>query len=44
MANELPEESDQFRLLRASCFTKGVVGLIMAKASSMRISIPSGLS
>ena len=46
MANELPEESDQFRLLRASCFAnlKGVVGLIMAKASAMRISIPSGLS
>ena len=42
LANELPEESDQFRFLRASCFAnlKGAVGLIMAKASVMRISIP----
>ena len=42
LANELPEESDQFRFLRASCFAnfKGAVGLIMAKASAMRISIP----
>ena len=43
---ELPEESDQFRFLRASCFVnlKGAVGLIMAKASAMRISIPLDLS
>ena len=36
LVNELPEESDQFRFLRSSCFTnlKGTVGLIMAKASS----------
>ena len=46
LANELPEESDQFRFLRASCFAnlKGAVGLIMAKASAMRISIPLDLS
>ena len=45
LANELPEESDQFRFLRASCFAnfKGAVGLIMAKASAMRISIPLDL-
>jgi hypothetical protein len=31
--NELPEESDKFRFLHASCFTnlKGSVGLIMVK-------------
>ena len=42
LANELPEESDQFRFHRASCFAnlKGAVGLIMTKASAMRISIP----
>ena len=46
LANELPEESDQFRFLRASCFAnlKGVVGLIMEKASAIRISIPLDLS
>ena len=44
--NELSEESDQFRFLRASCFAnlKGVVGLIMTKTSDMRISIPLDLS
>ena len=44
--NEFPEESDQFRFLRASCFTnlKGVVGLIIGKVSDMRISIPLDLS
>ena len=33
LANELTEESDQFRFLRPSCFVnlKGVVGLIMVK-------------
>ncbi len=46
LANELSEESDRFRFLRASCFSdlKGVVGLIMAKASVMWISIPLDLS
>ena len=44
--NELPEDSDQFRFLRSSCFTnlKGVVGLIMEKVSAIRISIPLDLS
>jgi hypothetical protein len=46
LANELPEESEQFRFLRASCLAniKGSVGLILAKASAMRISIPLDLS
>ena len=46
LANELPEESDQFRFLRAASFAniKGSVGLILAKASAMRISIPLDLS
>ena len=43
---ELSEESDQVRFLRTSCFTnlKGVVGLILAKTSDMRIGIPLDLS
>jgi hypothetical protein len=46
LTNELPEESEQFRFLRAACFAniKGSVGLILAKASAMRISIPLDLS
>jgi hypothetical protein len=46
LANELPEESEQFRFLRAACFAniKGSVGLILAQASAMRISIPFDLS
>ena len=46
LANELPEESDQFRFLHAACLAniKGSVGLILAKASAMRISIPLDLS
>ena len=46
LANELPEESDQFRFLRASCFAnlKGTVGLIMTKTSAMCISIPHTFS
>ncbi len=42
LVNEIPEESGQFRFLRVPCYTniKGSVGLILAKASSMRISIP----
>ena len=33
LADEIPEESDQFRFLRAACFAniKGSVGLILAK-------------
>ena len=44
--NEIPEESEQFRFLHAACFAniKGSVGLILAKASAMRISIPLDLS
>ena len=44
--NEFPEESDQFHFLRVSCFTnlKRVVGLIMAKSSTIQISIPLDLS
>ena len=39
LANELPEESYQFRFLRAACFAniKGSVGLNLAKASVMRL-------
>ena len=45
LANELPEESDQFRFLRAACLPniKGSLGLILAKVSDMRISIPFDL-
>jgi hypothetical protein len=45
-AHELPEELDQFRFLRAACLAnlKGSVGLILAKVSAMRISIPLDLS
>jgi hypothetical protein len=44
--NEIPEESEQFRFLRAGCFPniKGSVGLILTKVSAMRISIPVDLS
>ena len=44
--HELPEESDQFRFLRSLCFTslKDSVGLIMAKTSGIRISVPLDLS
>jgi hypothetical protein len=46
LTNELPEESEQFRFLRTVCFAniKGSVGLILTKASAMRISIPLDLS
>ena len=46
LTNELPEESGQFRFLHAACLAnlKGSVGLILAKASAMRISIPPDLS
>jgi hypothetical protein len=42
LTNEIPEESEQFRFLRTASFAniKGSVGLILAKASAMRISIP----
>jgi hypothetical protein len=46
LSNEVPEESGQFRFLRAACYAniEGSVGLILAKASDMRISIPLDLS
>jgi hypothetical protein len=46
LANEIPEESEQFRFLRAACYAniKGSVVLILGKASAMRISIPLDLS
>jgi hypothetical protein len=46
LTNELAEESEQFRFLRSACFVniKGSVGLILAKASAMWISIPLDLS
>jgi hypothetical protein len=42
LANDIPEETGQFRFLRAACLAniKGSVGLILAKSSDMRISIP----
>jgi hypothetical protein len=46
LANEIPEETGQFRFLRAACLPniKGSVGLILVKPSVMRISIPLDLS
>jgi hypothetical protein len=46
LSNEIPEESEQFRFLRTACYAniKGSVGLILAKSSVMRISIPLDLS
>ncbi len=46
LTNEMPEESDQFRFLRADCYDniKVTVGLISAKPSTMRISISFDLS
>ncbi len=46
LGNEIPEESEQFRFLCTACFSniKGSVGLILAKASTKRISIPLDLS
>jgi hypothetical protein len=46
LVNELPEESEKFRFLRGVCLgnIKGSVGLILTKASAMRISIQLDLS
>ena len=43
LGNDIPEESGHFRFLHAACLAniKGSVGLILAKGSTMRISIPS---
>jgi hypothetical protein len=45
-AGELPEESEQFRFFRVSRLTnlKDSVGLILAKTSAMRVTIPIDLS
>ena len=45
LANEIPEESGQFHFIRAVSYdnVKGSVGLILAKSSVMRISIPLDL-
>ncbi len=46
LAGELPEESEQFRFWRAASLAnlKDFVGLILAKASGMRVTIPIDLS
>ena len=46
LANDKPEESGHFRFLHTASLTnmQGQVGLILAKASAMRISIPLDLS
>ena len=46
LGNDIPEESGHFRFLRSVCLAsiKGSVGLILAKASVIRISIPIDLS
>ena len=46
LTNEIPEESGHFHFLRSASYanTKGSVGLILAKALAMRISIPLDLS
>ncbi len=46
LVNELSEESDQFRFLRATCLPnlKGSFGFIFVKASVMRVSISLDLS
>jgi hypothetical protein len=46
VAGELPEESEQFRFLRASHLVnlKDSVGLILVKVSAMRVTIPIDLS
>jgi hypothetical protein len=46
LVNEIPVESGQFRFLRTVRYAniKGSVGLMLAKVSAMRISIPLDLS
>ena len=43
---ELPEESAQFRFIRAACLAnlKGSIGLMLVKGSVMRVTIPLDLS
>ena len=46
LAGELPEELAQFRFIRAACWDnlKGSIGLMLDKASVMRVTIPLDLS
>ncbi len=46
LSGELPEESSQFRFIRTTCLSnlKGSIGLMLAKASAMRVTIPLDLS
>ena len=46
LAGEVPEESAQFRFIRAACLAnlKGSLGLMLAKAAAMRLTIPLDLS
>ena len=46
LTGEFPEESDQFRFIRAACLAnlKGSIGLMLAKVSVMRVTIPLHLS
>ncbi len=46
LVNDIPEESGHFRFFRGVCLAniKGSLGLILTKASTMRISIPFDLS
>ena len=46
LSGELPEESDQFHFLRTPHLVnlKGSVGLILAKVSTMKVTIPIDLS
>ena len=45
-AGELPEESAQFRFIRAACWAnlKGSIGLMLGKVSVMRVTISLDLS
>ena len=44
--NELPEDSDQFRFIRAACFVnlQSSIGLTLAKSSALHVSIPIDFS
>jgi hypothetical protein len=46
LAGEVPEKSAQFRFVRAACLAnlKGSLGLMLAKAAAMRLTIPLDLS
>jgi hypothetical protein len=46
LSGEFPEESAQFRFIRAACLAnlKGSIGLMLAKPSVMRVTIPLDLS